>query len=300
MPIDPVEQVRQLSLDLGVQDDPAPADAGEDEGTAAAPQSNGRNYESEAISKGWVPESEFKDDPSKWVDAETFVKRGERFNKNLQREVAELKATIESFKGTQAKAVKFYEEAIARKTAENAETMKQLRIARSEAQRNGEDETVVDIEDRIEALKKQQAEVEAVEAPQGLDPKATDPTTNPILQEWIEDGNDWFNDYPEVREIALALGEKMVAAGEKARGRPFLDKITEAMKVQFPRKLGKAKVANPQRIEGSSSNASTSSVSVNGKTARDLPEEDQKLMKQFIREGWVKDEKTYLESYFSR
>ena len=37
---------------------------------AAAP------VEQEARTLGWVPAEEFKGDPNRWVDAETFVERG--------------------------------------------------------------------------------------------------------------------------------------------------------------------------------------------------------------------------------
>ena len=32
--------------------------------------------EQEAITLGWVPQDQFKGDPAKWTDAETFVARG--------------------------------------------------------------------------------------------------------------------------------------------------------------------------------------------------------------------------------
>lgn len=286
---------------LGLRDDPAPAD-GEGTGTGAASAPSGRNFEEEASIKGWVPQDQFSGDPSKWVDAETFVKRGERFTNNLQREVEALKRQVANFEGTKKQFQKHFEEVVARKNAEIDAAIREARLQRAAALREGEDEAVLALEDRIEDLRTQKQETsKAVEDGQHLDPAATDPTSNPILQEWIEDGNEWFNDDPALRDYALQIGEAMNKAGNKLRGRPFLDAVAKEMRTHFPRKFAKhsPQGAQDSRVNtGSRSSAPTPSA--HGRSKADLPEEDRRLMEQGIREGWFKDEKTFLDSYFGR
>jgi hypothetical protein len=254
-----------------------------------------------ATAKGWVPKEQFDGPASKWVDAKTFVERGERFTHNLQGEIASLRATIEGFKGTQAQFVKFHEESITKKDEEIRATIQELRIAKSRATREGEDEEAITIEDRIDLLNDQRKELKAI--PEGQKPPARTPGPNmddPVLQSWIEDDNQWFKDDPKLRDFAVELGEDLIKKGETIRGRKFLDKIRGIMEQEFPRKFAATSGGSGSSVEGGGNGSSTAAKGASGgKTERDLPAEDLALMKQFIAEGWTTKEK-FLTSYFSR
>lgn len=274
----------------------------EDEGDNGVAQAEAEAAEAAAVDEagrqGWVPKHLYKGDATKWVDAATFIKRGERFNNNLQREVQELRKKLEGFEGTKKAFLKFHEETIAAKDAELAETIKSLRVQRSEATRNGEDELAISLEDRIDLLKDQQKELKApVEDTTSAAPDANAP--NPVLDEWVEDGNAWFRDDPQLRSYAIALGDGLIKDGETARGRKFLDLVSAKMAEDFPRKFRSkttAAAGSGSAVEGSNGGGSTRTAG--GKTERDLPAADLELMKQFIREGYTTKEK-FLVSYFS-
>lgn len=259
--------------------------------------------ESQATSQGWVAKDKYKGDPKKWVDAKTFVDRGERFVTNLQQEVAVLRGKIEGFEGTKAAFVKFHEESITRKDAELKEAIASLRVQRSEAQRDGEHEQAIALEDRIDLLKDQQKELKAPIAQDAA--PAAKPGLNmkdPMLLDWIEDGNQWFQDEPTLRDYAIVLGEQFISNGETVRGRAFLDKVAEAMKKEFPRRFRESSEGGMRNAAGGSGNGGnrdSKNPGGAGKTERDLPAEDQALMRQFIKEGWTTKEK-FLTSYFSR
>ena len=193
--------------------------------------------------------------------------------------------------------MKFHEETLATKDAELAATIKELRIHRSEATRNGEDELAISLEDRIDLLAAQRKEVKKLPTEEEA-AASTTPQPNPVLDEWIEDGNTWFNDDPSLRSYAIALGDTLIKNGETKRGRPFLDLVAEKMAVDFPRRFKKTEkaVSGASSVEGASGSGSRNSAG--GRTERDLPAEDLALMKQFIREGWTTKEK-FLASYFS-
>ena len=255
--------------------------------------------EIEASHKGWVAKDDYSGDPAKWVDAKTFNQRGKLFNANLQREVAALTRRVAEFEGTKAQFKKFHEETIAKKDAEFADAIKSLRVQRSQATRDGEDEEAIALEDQIDLLKTQRTALKDVPAEQS--PPSTAPAPNPddpVLLEWIEDGNKWFHEDAKLRDYAVSIGNDLVASGVTTRGRAFLNMISDKMAEEFPRRF-KAPVTGGTRYNAVEGNGQPSSRASGGKTEADLPPDDFKLMKQFIKEGWVTKD-SFLKSYFER
>jgi hypothetical protein len=243
--------------------------------------------EAEAVRKGWKPKDAYEGDPDKWVDAKTFLDRGDKFNKNLQREVAALKAKLESFEGTKQAFVKFHEETVAAKDKELAAALKQLRVQRSEAQAEGDHEAAVEIEDRIEVItKERQGLKDAAPVP------AAAPQVDPVLEAWIGDGNDWFAKDAKLRNYAITLADELRADGETLQGRQFLDKVAELMRAEFPSKFDNPNRQRPGAVEGSSRSAVSAPQ---GRTERDLPKVDRELMNEFVRNGWTTKEKFLAE-----
>ena len=132
-----------------------------DDGAGAAAAAALDPIEAEASRKGWRPKDKYEGDPTKWVDAKTFIERGERFASNLQKEVATLKAKLESFEGTRAAFIKHQSEVMKAKDEELSAVLKQLRVQRSEAQADGDHEGAVALEDRMEVIRKDREQVAA-------------------------------------------------------------------------------------------------------------------------------------------
>lgn len=251
--------------------------------------------EFEAGRKGWVPKDKYKKDSETWVDAQTFLERGDRFVTNLQRDVARLTQKLEEFEGTKAAFVKFSEEALAKKDDQLKEAISALRVQRTAAIREGEDDLAVQLEDRIDLLREQRTEVKAI--PKAVAAKTGPSQDDPVLQEWIEEDNQWFNDEPKLRDYAITVGERLIQDGETVRGRRFLDKVRVIMEQEFPRRFKKKDDVNLRN--GAESSTASSGKSQNGKTEKDLPKEDLALMREFIADGITTKEK-FLKSYFSR
>lgn len=269
-----------------------------------------RATEKEATKKGWVPKDQYKGDPAKWVDARTFIDRGERFNQNLQRELAGMRKKLQEFEGTKKAFVKFHEETIAAKDKELAKAINDLRVARSEATADGDHEGAVALEDRIDLLRDERKKLketpaeqqEEEDGPDGSKAKGPNPT-DPVLVEWIADGNEWFDDDPAMRAYAIAVGEGLIKGDpDQPRGRKFLDKVRAKMEEEFPRKF-KAKTPAREKTDpaegGGKGGNSGSGKYAGGKTEADLPAEDRRLMRQYIAEGWTTKEK-FLTSYWER
>jgi hypothetical protein len=249
-----------------------------------------KEIERKARDKGWLPKAEFSKDPATWVDAKTFVERGEKFTSNLQKEVSQLKRQLDQFKGTAEAFKKFHEESIAAKQRDLDATILELRKAKIEATRDGDAEQVIKLEDRIELAQAQKKEVKAIPLDAAGDPPILD---NPIMDAWVADDNQWFHEDKKLGLYAVAVGKDLLANGEPLRNRAFLDKVADIVRADFPEKF------KPKQTSGSVSSSSSRQTSSSGKTERDLPKADQELMREFIAAGYVTKEQ-FLKDYWSR
>jgi tetratricopeptide (TPR) repeat protein len=72
-------------------------------------ETGARDFEAEAREHGWVPEGEFKGDSSRWVDAETFMKRADEMMPLLKAQNARLKRDLDSLKKDLKRATAHFE-----------------------------------------------------------------------------------------------------------------------------------------------------------------------------------------------
>ena len=311
-----VEQIEAelASIDLAARDSMLK----ESDGSATAgntQQSDAHDYTHEARRKGWRPQAEYAGPEAQWVDAKTFIERGERFTKKLETEISTLKAQVASFEGTKKQFAKFFDAQMAKRDQEHSEALSALRLQKSQATRDGDDSLVIELEDRIEAtrdaqkLLKEEATAAAKEHEAEQAPAAADGpnTQNPVLIELVADGNDWFQKDEVLTKYAIDTGNAMRTAGDKTTGRAFLDKVAAQVRADFPRRFKELDAAGssaaPRHATTSGAgqpNAGTTGQSGhNGKTERDLPAADLAIMRQFVSEGLYTKE-AFLKSYFSR
>ena len=257
--------------------------------------------ESEAGRKGWVPKDAYKGEAAKWVDAKTFLARGERFATNLQKELTEVRAQLANFEGTKAAFIKFNEETLAKKDSDLRDAISALRVQRSQATAEGEHGTAVELEDRIELLRDQQKELKAVAttaAPASASAPIGPDMSNPVMLDWIDDGHEWFRDEPELQKYAVEIGNTLRAQGNKLIGRAFLNAVAEQVQSDFPRRFRVNGRPQTGKTEAGGSGGS-GTKDYGGKTERDLPPEDLRLMREFIVAGYTTRDK-FLTSYFTR
>lgn len=287
--------------DLGNTPNPGAAAANTPAAGGNPPTKEGAQApDSEALARrrGWVPKEEFEGDESKWVDAETFVERGNNFNSTLKKELAAVKAELANFKGTAEAFKKFHAEALKGKQAELDNALKQIKSQHREAIRDGDDDAADALEGRMEVLRKDKADLQkeidtpTIEPKGAPDPKDAPPDAVKNLQEWVADGNEWFEKDLPMQAYALKIAEQLQANGETLRGKPFLEKVAKQVRADFPHKFN-----NPNRQrEGSTESGQQSVKTGPGRTAKDLPEEDRNLMKEFVKAGWVTEE-SFLKNY---
>lgn len=299
------EQIAAELAEIDNERQPSGTGAGSDEGESGGEGAIAREAdERDASRQGWVPKDKYKGDPAKWKPADKFLSDGRRFNVNLQREVETLRAQVSSFEGTKQQFIKFHEEALARKDDELKEAIGALRVQRSQAMRDGEDELAVQLEDRIDLLREQQKEVkkipqeqETANAGTGISPELM-AMRKLALDEWLEDGNrEWFDGDTTLRAYAVSMGDQMRKEGDRREGRAFLDAVTDRVKEDFPRKFAK-KEGQPRTDTTSGGAAGGNGPASGGIKVSDLPEEDAKMMRDLIKGGYTTKEK-FLASYGS-
>lgn len=270
---------------------------GKEGGEVAAPQSPDPEIlaiEKEASRHGWVAKEYYKGDPAKWKPAQQYLDEGLRYNKNIKRELEELKGKYAHLEKTGQAFAKYHEEQMARKDQELKDAITETTRKLREAVRDGDDNLADTLEARKELLQEERAALKKQEPVEPTPAQIQEPQTiDPVVAAWIEDDNQWFEEDPQLREHALRVGREMRAAGETAQGRKMLDLVAQRVRDDFPRRFKKQQTTRQSQVE-SSDNGGVGSVSY---SIHDLPPEDLALMKEFIAKGWTTRDK-FLKNYF--
>ena len=227
-----------------------------------------------AIEKGWKPKDQYNGDPDKWRSAEVFVALDEPL-KRIEAQSKELRKVREALDAlsTHHKRVK---------ESEYERALKQLKAARKEAFRQGENEQALAYEERIEEL---QEEKERIVLPEtNLEPEQT---IHPEFQAWV-DSNPWYVTDRVMRAAADAIGVELHAKGLSPQA--VLKQVKEEMHKEFPHKFTNPKTQRPNAVESSSRTQARQPESVK------MSEEDRKMMRKIVASG-VMTEAEYLKEY---
>ena len=234
----------------------------------------------EAESQGWVPKDQYNGPEDKWVDADTFVKKGKEINALLRkdndflkREVAEMKSTMMEFKKFHAETEKrAYDRAMA-----------DLRDQKKEAISQGDGDRVLQIDDAIDDLKSSKPVPQPAVAPQ----------PDPTFTQWSEE-NKWYANDAQLKAEADMIGEVLKRQNPNMLGQDFLDEVTTRVKRMYPEKFTNNNRNRPSPVEGTTA---PKAVAKAGKTFRDLPPEAQQACQKFEKQGLVTRDQ-YLKEYF--
>lgn len=267
----------------------AAADAGGDDHDIAIE----RDYEAEARASGWTAKEEFKGDPSRWIDAETFVKRADEIMPLLKKERDGLKRELAQLKKDVAKASEFFSKAEQRGYERALTEIKARQEAAVEAG---------DVEAHRQASKdldKLREDMAGDIGPSAKGEKVDQELIDGFI-EWRAD-NDWYDsnkamtDYADMIARQLGPREKSGMSAEDYLG-AVREKVEARFGDKFPETFGRQKEErkppkNP--VEG----VSTTRPRAGQKTFADLPADAQRMCDRFIKSGIVKDRAAYLANY---
>ena len=224
----------------------------------------------------------------------------------LKAELEALKAELETFKGTAAEFGKFKEKATEQADAERVAALRELRKQRLAAIREGDDEAVLELEDRIAEAERHSQAVKAavVEAK----PAATKPPAgvDPVVADFTADGNGWLADDDMLSGFALRVVQRLVAEKDpvlQKGARATLEKAKEVTQRELPRRF---KTWEKAQNQGRTSAVDTGKPSkggaagtYNGKTKADMTPGDRQIMREVVEVDKLMTEEEFLKRHFA-
>ncbi len=240
--------------------------------------------ETRAREMGWVPKEEFRGDPERFVDADTFVKRGEEFLPILKATTRKQVEQINELQGRLTKTESLLKEAneaiqAVRESTDKAEldrlrgTQKELKAEIKKAREEEDIDRELELQNQLTRVSDTLTEAgkpkksEKKEAPKS----EPDPMQDPVFKGWVDD-NPWFNTDRRKTALAVAIADDLRAGGDKTTGRAFFDKVT----AELNKTLGIKDNPNretPSKTEGGSRGSNGGGSGGGGKTYADLPPE---------------------------
>ena len=197
---------------------------------------------SEAKALGFIPKEEFRGDPEKWIDAQTFLERGKHIMPILKKNNEKLLADVNSLRGELAKvnaalgesrqaieALKEYHSEDVKRQVEKAR--EELKTRLTKAREDGDVDSEVAIVGELQDLRtaEQAAEARAATREETQPPNYAE---TPEFKAWQAE-NAWFG--PDRRKTALAMGiaEELRQKEPALQGKAFLDRVVAEVNETF-------------------------------------------------------------------
>lgn len=227
------------------------------------------SVEDQARALGWVPQEEFRGDPEKWADAETFVEKGrhimpllQKNNDRLQGQLAQLqerqRATEAALAQAQAALADMEEQHTVQTQKAVDAARKELKAQIAQASENGDHVALAELTDQLAQMP---VEVEK--------PVKTIPAAQPLPPDFVswQNDNPWFGVDMRKTALANAVGQELRNSGSTLVGRPFWDAVSKEVESVFGAKNEEPVSDKVEGSRGSGRGAST------GRTYADLPSE---------------------------
>lgn len=246
--------------------------------------------EDRARQLGWHPKEEFKGDPERWVDADTFMKKGEEelpvLRSNLKKIQADLAKEREEFQKT-AREFREWHETTVQKTEREAyeKARNDIEQKKLEAVEMGDKEAYLKAQEAEKALETQQA---PKQQPQ------QQPAADPVFDEWRKT-NSWYEEFPELAVEADNVGLALWNSGKfKSTGQVF-DEVAKSIRRKYPHYFQNPNRDMPSAVNEGGEPASTRRTKA--RTYDNLPASAKDACERFIRMGMINSREDYLKSY---
>jgi len=240
-----------------------------------------RNYESEASQQGWKPEEDFSGDPERWVDAQTFVERGEQFVGLMKPRLDKLEKQLKYQEKLNTDMKGYVDAQERRSQKEVKELQAQLKDTRKRAIATGDGEAFEKADEQLKELDAQ--------------PTAP-PQEQPWVTEWLGE-NSWYNSDTTLRVVADNYSDQLRMLNPSLTEKEFLDKVSEHVKAEMPHKFVNPNSRQSPDVEGDGGRLSGGGDST-AQTYKNLPPEAKATCTRLIKEGIISDKEEYATLYF--
>ena len=237
--------------------------------------------EQRALDMGWRPKEEWDGDEADFISAETFVARKPLFEK-IDHQNRELKEVRKALTALQEHHNRVKEQAF-RDAYATLKEEKKVALAEGDADR------LIEVDEKIAELRSQEIEQKQV--------SNTPPSQqlNPAFVSWVEK-NSWYVDdkKTELRAYADAVGIKFAKEHpERSDPNELLREVEKQVKLRFKEYFTNERKDRPSAVEGSS--ARTSQKNKDSDDGFVLSEDDERVMKKFVRQGIMTKEQYIAE-----
>jgi hypothetical protein len=257
------EQVENTEAEQGEVEQAAPTET-QSEPTQADP------FESFARERGWSPKEEWRGKPEDWREPKDFISYGMERGRDANREVRELKSTVDR--------IGRVSEQIMRRTVED--TRRELEAQFAGAVENKD-------HDGARAAREGLARLDQPE-PQDVPPAG--------VQDFMQRNGDWFNKNRAATALAQSITAQLAAQGVSPDEQ--LRQAEEAVRADFPQlfQTQRQPAKTAPAVSAPETRASTTRPAA--KTFATLPAEAQRAGSDFLKRGMVKTLEDYAKVYY--
>jgi len=228
--------------------------------------SEDRDWEGEAEAGGWNPDKEAVPE-GKWVDAQTFVERGEKIAGVMRGKVEKLESQVQSLSASNAEFKKFTDSAMKRQRTDYEGQIKALQDTRTQAISEGDGEKWSQADNDLQELRSEPVV-----------------SNNALVDQWVAT-NTWYNSDEDMRAYADGIA---ATVAKDFQGQQYFNELTRRVQKTFPASFQKA--PSPVEPGGSREGVKTKSYS-------SLPADAKAACERFVKDipGFTKEQ--YLENY---
>jgi len=224
--------------------------------------------EHRALGMGWRPKEEWKGEEDDFIDAKEFVRRKPLFDR--------IDSTGQRLKKVEEALNQLASHHQQVKEVEYQRALKELRLEKRSALKEGDTTTALELEDKMDELTEQrQQEVAEVKTQ-----KSDGPSSDFVV--WVKD-NDWYLKDEEMHDFADGAANSYLHR-EKAKGHSLTEEMVFRHVLEKVKKAYPEKFENPNRQKASA----VSSGDRSGKPAKStytLSEEEEAVAKNFEKQG---------------
>ena len=246
-------------------------------------QETGDKVEILAKEMGWQPKEDFKGDEANYVDAESFIKKGQDIQdsmrkslKDQKRQLSEMSSSLTELKSHNERV---YKAEVGRLKKELAELTDQKKMAIQD----GNVEKVNELDGQIDTVK------ESIAVPEKTEPGEKAVATTDNFDEWAK-ANPWYENDKEMAAYADAIATKHEGAPFKR----IATLVSKQVKEMFPDKFSSTPAGtttttpSQSRVEGAGKKTTTAKF-----TEADLTDSQKAIMGDFVKQG-IMSKKEYI------
>jgi len=243
--------------------------------------------EARAKELGWAPKEQFKGDPERWVDAVTYVQRGEELVPLLKattrkqgEKITQLETKLtkaEAALATATDAISALTEATSKANLDKVrDSKKEIKAALVKARTDGDVEQEVELHDKLsevnEAIKASETAAGTTKASKtasGEPAPKEDLTQNPEWIAWTTD-NEWWGIDKRKTALAMGVAQELREKGDTSQGKAFWDKVAKETNETLGVKPNTMRDI-PSKVEGDTRGSAGGNG--RGRSYEDLPKE---------------------------